>query len=71
LYAEDWSAMPTSKQVLKLYGEYSVELAQRLKEGITLNIEDQMFVENHLLIVQLALAMSKHAKKKPVLVRGE
>jgi hypothetical protein len=64
--------MPTSKEVLKLYGEYSVELAQRLKEGITLNIEDQMFVENHLLIVQLALAMSKHAKpKKPVLVRGE
>jgi hypothetical protein len=58
--------------ILKLFGRYSVELAQHLKDGATLNTEEQMFVENHLLIVQLALAMSKHAKpKRPVPVRGE
>lgn len=58
--------------ILKLYGQYSVELANHLKEGATLNAEEQMYLENHLLIVQLALAMSKHAKpKRPVPVRGE
>jgi hypothetical protein len=62
----------TKSNVLKLYGYYSVALAQRLKEGATLHVEEQMFIENHLLIVQLALAMSKHApSKRPVPVRGE
>jgi hypothetical protein len=64
--------MPNSKHILKLYGQSSVELAQRLREGAPLNPEEQMFVENHLLIVQLALAMSRHARsKKPVQARGE
>jgi hypothetical protein len=64
--------MPTSKQLLKLYGQYSIELAQRLKEGTPLNPEDQMFVENHLLIVQLALAMSKHVRpRRPVSMQEE
>jgi hypothetical protein len=55
-----------------LYGQYSVELAQRLKGGAALNAEEQMFIENHLLIVQLALAMSKHIKsKRPVPVQGD
>jgi hypothetical protein len=58
--------------ILRQYGQYSVELAQRLKDGVKLNVEEQMFVENHLLIVQLAMAMSKHIKAKgPVPVRGE
>jgi hypothetical protein len=58
--------------ILKLYGQSSVALAQCLKEGATLNTDEQMFVENHLLIVQLALAMSKHIhSKRPVPVRGE
>jgi hypothetical protein len=62
----------TKTNVLKLYGHYSVALAQRLKEGATLQPEQQMYIENHLLIVQLALAMSKHARsKRPVPVRGE
>jgi hypothetical protein len=56
--------MPTSKQILKLYGQYSIELAHRLKEGAPLNIDEQMFIENHLLIVQLALAMSKHVRPR-------
>ncbi|HEX6948581.1 MAG TPA: hypothetical protein VF127_03190 [Nitrospira sp.] len=64
--------MPNKSNILKVYGEASVALAQRLKEGATLNTEEQMFVENHLLIVQLALAMSKHIhSKRPVPVRGE
>lgn len=64
--------MPNKNNILKLYGEYSVALAQRLKEGATLDAEQREFIENHLLIVQLALAMSKHAgSRKPVPVRGE
>ena len=53
--------------VLKRYGQYSVELAQQLKDGATLNTDELIYLENHLLIVQLALAMSKHVRpKKPV-----
>ena len=64
--------MSNKSNILKVYGEASVALAQRLKEGATLNTEEQMFVENHLLIVELALAMSKHIhSKRPVPVRGE
>jgi hypothetical protein len=64
--------MPHTKNILKQYGQYSLELAQRLKEGAPLTLEEQMFVENHLLIVQLALAMSKHARpKRATAVRGE
>lgn len=64
--------MPTSKQILRLYGQYSLELVHRLKEGDPLNTEEQMFVENHLLIVQLALAMSKHVRpRRAVSMQGE
>jgi hypothetical protein len=64
--------VPKNNEILKLYGHYSIELAQRLKEGIPLDSEEHMFIENHLLIVQLALAMSKHSRsKRPVPVRGE
>ena len=64
--------MASKQDILRQYGQYSVELAQRLKDGVKLNLEEQMFVENHLLIVQLALALSKQSKTKaPVPVRGE
>jgi len=64
-------AVANKKDILRLYGQYSVELAQYLK-GAILNAEEQMYLENHLLIVQLALTMSKQAKpKRPVPVRGE
>ena len=64
--------MPDKSNILKLYGQHSVILAQSLKEGTVLNADEQVFIENHLLIVQLALAMSKHVKsKRPVPVRGE
>jgi hypothetical protein len=64
--------VPKKNEILRLYAHYSVELAQRLKEAAALDVEEQMFIENHLLIVQLALAMSTHSKsKRPVPVRGE
>ena len=64
--------MPNKNNILKLYGQYSVALAQRLKEGATLDADQRMFIENHLLIVQLALAMSKHSEsRRAVPVRGE
>ena len=63
--------MDYKNEILKQYGQYSVELARQLKDGATLNTEEQIYLENHLLIVQLALAMSKHVRaKKPVPVRG-
>ena len=64
--------MPNKSDILKQYGRCSIELAQRLKDGAVLNVDEQMYIENHLLIVQLALAMSKHLRpKRPVPVRGE
>ena len=64
--------MPTSKQIVRLYGQSGIELAHRLKEGAPLNTEEQMFIENHLLIVQLALAMSKHVRpRRAVSIQGE
>lgn len=64
--------MPISKRILELYGQYSIELAHRLKEEAPLNTEDQVFIENHLLVVQLALAMSKHVRpRRPVSMQGE
>ena len=63
--------MPDKKDILRLYGKYSVELARHLREA-ALDAEEQMYLKNHLLIVQLALAMSKHTRPRgPVPVRGE
>ncbi len=50
--------MPRTNHVLKQFGDNCKELAQLLKDG-TFTAEDRMYVENHLLIVQLALAISK------------
>ena len=57
--------------MLKQFGASCTKLAAQLKEE-PFTADERMYVENHLLIVQLALAMSKHAKpKRPVPVRGE
>ena len=64
--------MSNKSDILKLYGRYSIELAQHLKDGATLSVEEQVYLENHLLIVQLALTLSKHVRpKRSVPVRGE
>ena len=46
--------------VLKQFSDSCTQLAQRLKNE-TFTADDRMFIENNLLIVQLALAMSKYA----------
>lgn len=58
--------MSDRKHIIKHYGQYSLKLAELLKEGEKLNLEEQVFIENHLVIVQLAIALSKYSgPKKP------
>ena len=52
--------MPRNPYVLKQFGDSCTQLAQQLRNE-TFTTDDRLFVENHLLIVQLALAMSKYA----------
>jgi hypothetical protein len=59
-----WYAVSDTKHILKSYGEYSVKLAQLLRDGEKLHMDDQIFIENHLLIVQLAITALKHGKPK-------
>jgi len=62
--------MPANKDILRLYGQYSLKLAQLLKEGLQLEQDEQVSLENHVLIVQLAILQAKHsALKKPAQVR--
>lgn len=48
------------KKTLSAFGAASEALAARLKEGRKLDVDDQIFIENHLLIVQLAYCMWKY-----------
>jgi len=52
------------KDVLDRFGDYSGQVAQLLEDGDGLTTEEQLFLENQLLIVQLALAMAKHRALK-------
>lgn len=64
--------MPQGRYILERYGVYSVKLAELLKNGRKLSSEEQMFIENHLLIVQLAMAMSKYTPSiKSTVLRGQ
>jgi hypothetical protein len=64
--------MPQGRYILERYGVYSVKLAELLKNGRKFSSEEQMFIENHLLIVQLAMAMSKYTpSKKSTVLRGQ
>ena len=64
--------MPQGRYILERYGVYSVKLAELLKSGRKLSSEEQMFIENHLLIVQLAMAMSKYTPSKTsTVLRGQ
>ena len=49
---------------LKRFGAYSVKLAELLREGHRIDSDDTTFIENHLLIVQLALALSKSSQRR-------
>lgn len=64
--------MPQGRYILERYGVYSVKLAELLKNGRKFSSEEQMFIENHLLIVQLAMTMSKYTpSKKSTVLRGQ
>jgi hypothetical protein len=58
--------MASKRDILKLYCQSSVKLVQLLKEGVQLDPDEQISLENHVLIVQLAIVHAKHhARKKP------
>jgi hypothetical protein len=62
--------MPAKKDILRLYGQYSLKLAQLLKEGVQFDQDEQVSLENHVLIVQLAILQAKHsALRKPAQAR--
>ena len=62
--------MASKKDILKLYGQSSLKLAQLLKEGVPFDQDEQLSLENHVLIVQLAILQAKYsARKKPAQAR--
>ncbi len=59
-------AMPFTKKtkVLKSFGEASTALANYMREGEKLDVDDRAFIENNILIVQLAYTTWKHVYQK-------
>jgi hypothetical protein len=51
-------------QTLATFGKASQALANLLKEEDNLELDDQTFIENHLLIVQLAYSAWKYSRNK-------
>jgi len=62
--------MARNNDILKRYGEYSVKVAKLMKGG-RLNTDDEMTVENSVLIVQLAMAMSNYNRIREASARTE
>jgi len=63
--------MSQKKDLLKLYGHYSKKVAQMLKRGEKLSVDDRTYIENQLVIVQLSLTESKYGgSKEPPTVRS-
>ena len=56
--------MPAKKDILTLYGQYSIKVADLLREGLQLEHDEQISLENHVLIVQLAILQAKHGARK-------
>ena len=56
--------MASKKDILKVYGQYSLKLAQLFKEGVQFDQDEQLSLENHVLIVQLAILHAKHSARK-------
>jgi hypothetical protein len=57
--------MATQREKLARFGRCSIEIAQFLKNGGSLSAEELLFIENNLLVVQLALAQQQISSKKP------
>lgn len=56
--------MPEKRAALKLYGESSVRVAELLKNGARLTLDEQTFIENHLVLVHLAVAESRNRERQ-------
>lgn len=54
--------MPTTQQVIKEFSKSCVRLASHLKADGTLDPDDQLAIENHILIVQIAMTLVKYSK---------
>lgn len=55
--------MLNKPDLLRQFGRSSLQLAELLKAGRALNLEEQTFIENHLLIVQLAFTEFKYRRR--------
>lgn len=56
--------MGSKKDILKLYAQSSLKLAQLFKEGVQFDQDEQISLENHVLIVQLAILQAKTSARK-------
>ena len=65
-----FEVMSRTNHVLQQFGENCRELAHLLKDG-TFTHDDRRYVENHLLIVQLALAISKLTHSRAQVTQDE
>ena len=63
--------MARNNDVLKRYGKYSMKVAELIKEGGRLSSDDEMAVENSVLIVQLAMTMSRYTRMREGSARTE
>lgn len=62
--------MAQRENIIRLYGQYSVRLAELVRDAEKLSMDEQIFIENHLLIVQLAITGKKYgAPKKSTAVK--
>ncbi|HJT22383.1 MAG TPA: hypothetical protein VJ746_18065 [Nitrospira sp.] len=57
--------MPARNEIVNMYGEYSLKLANFLKQERKIGMDEFIFIENHLLIVQLAITQIKYSGQKP------
>ena len=59
--------MAAKQDILKQHGKSCLKLAQLLNDGVQFDPDEQTSVENHVLIVQLAILQAKQrTRKKPV-----
>lgn len=64
--------MQRRESTLDLFGQHCLRLAQLLKEeGPPFTPEQHLFIENNLLAVQLALAVSKISSRQTPSARNE
>lgn len=53
--------MNEKDQILRSFGRCSMKLAEYLKSREKLNVDERTFIENHILIVQIAMTIAKYS----------